>query len=145
MYDHNSSMMVLLKLRSYFPYSRQSKKKSHRGAITAKLLANLLSIAGIHHVITVDLHVCLAWHMRSFNGLHVIGTAHNRLLWQARRQSQCRTADCTMDQEQCTRMEGSRGRQQECWWYQTSHIARGRAQAELWLGDNPAEEEHQYE
>ena len=41
----------------YFPYSRQSKRKSHRGAITAKLLANLLSVAGIHHVITVDLHV----------------------------------------------------------------------------------------
>lgn len=40
----------------YFPYSRQSKKKSHRGAITARMLANLLSIAGINHVITVDLH-----------------------------------------------------------------------------------------
>lgn len=41
----------------YFPYSRQSKKKSHRGAITARMLANLLSVAGIQHVITVDLHV----------------------------------------------------------------------------------------
>ncbi|KAH7376571.1 ribose-phosphate pyrophosphokinase [Plectosphaerella cucumerina] len=40
----------------YFPYSRQSKKKSHRGAITARLLANLLTMAGIKHVITVDLH-----------------------------------------------------------------------------------------
>ncbi|KAL6719749.1 ribose-phosphate pyrophosphokinase 1 [Lecanora helva] len=40
----------------YFPYSRQSKKKSHRGAIAARLVANLLSVAGIHHVITVDLH-----------------------------------------------------------------------------------------
>lgn len=40
----------------YFPYSRQSKKKSHRGAITASLVANLLAVAGIHHVITVDLH-----------------------------------------------------------------------------------------
>ena len=29
---------------------------SHRGAITASLVANLLSVAGIHHVITVDLH-----------------------------------------------------------------------------------------
>jgi ribose-phosphate pyrophosphokinase len=42
----------------YFPYSRQSKKKSHRGAITARMLANLLSIAGVDHVITMDLHVC---------------------------------------------------------------------------------------
>ncbi|KAI4206687.1 MAG: hypothetical protein LQ346_000979 [Caloplaca aetnensis] len=40
----------------YFPYSRQSKKKSHRGAIAARLVANLLSVAGINHVITVDLH-----------------------------------------------------------------------------------------
>ncbi|RDA92191.1 hypothetical protein CP533_5617 [Ophiocordyceps camponoti-saundersi (nom. inval.)] len=40
----------------YFPYSRQSKKKSHRGAITARMLANLLEVAGVKHVITVDLH-----------------------------------------------------------------------------------------
>jgi ribose-phosphate pyrophosphokinase len=40
----------------YFPYSRQSKKKSHRGAITARMLANLLHVAGINHVITIDLH-----------------------------------------------------------------------------------------
>ncbi|KAM0348761.1 hypothetical protein ACHAPU_004200 [Fusarium lateritium] len=40
----------------YFPYSRQSKKKSHRGAITARMLANLLGVAGVKHVITVDLH-----------------------------------------------------------------------------------------
>jgi ribose-phosphate pyrophosphokinase len=40
----------------YFPYSRQSKKKSHRGAITARMVANLLHIAGVTHVITVDLH-----------------------------------------------------------------------------------------
>lgn len=47
----------MLTLTSYFPYSRQSKKKSHRGAITARMLANLLSIAGVDHVITMDLHV----------------------------------------------------------------------------------------
>ncbi|OAA68424.1 ribose phosphate diphosphokinase [Niveomyces insectorum RCEF 264] len=40
----------------YFPYSRQSKKKSHRGAITARMLANLLNVAGVKHVVTVDLH-----------------------------------------------------------------------------------------
>ncbi|KAI9871842.1 MAG: hypothetical protein M1830_002382, partial [Pleopsidium flavum] len=49
----------------YFPYSRQSKKKSHRGAITARMLANLLSVAGIQHVITVDLH---ASQMQGFFG-----------------------------------------------------------------------------
>lgn len=40
----------------YFPYSRQSKKKSHRGAITARMIANLLHVAGVNHVITLDLH-----------------------------------------------------------------------------------------
>lgn len=40
----------------YFPYSRQSKKKSHRGAITARMIANLLDVAGVTHVITIDLH-----------------------------------------------------------------------------------------
>ncbi|KAI9833937.1 MAG: hypothetical protein M1819_003446 [Sarea resinae] len=49
----------------YFPYSRQSKKKSHRGAITARMLANLLSMAGVDHVITVDLH---ASQMQGFFG-----------------------------------------------------------------------------
>ena len=40
----------------YFPYSRQSKKKQHRGAITARMVANLLHIAGVSHVMTIDLH-----------------------------------------------------------------------------------------
>jgi hypothetical protein len=40
----------------YFPYSRQSKKKQHRGAITARMVANLLHIAGVNHVMTIDLH-----------------------------------------------------------------------------------------
>ncbi|KAI4761502.1 phosphoribosyl pyrophosphokinase [Aureobasidium sp. EXF-3400] len=40
----------------YFPYSRQSKKKSHRGAITARMIANLMHVAGVNHVITIDLH-----------------------------------------------------------------------------------------
>ncbi|CAI4213284.1 unnamed protein product [Parascedosporium putredinis] len=33
----------------YFPYNRQSKKKSHRGTITARLLANLMGVAGVRH------------------------------------------------------------------------------------------------
>ncbi|KKZ62271.1 ribose-phosphate pyrophosphokinase [[Emmonsia] crescens] len=49
----------------YFPYSRQSKKKSHRGAITARMLANLLTVAGVDHIITVDLH---ASQMQGFFG-----------------------------------------------------------------------------
>ena len=49
----------------YFPYSRQSKKKAHRGAITAKMIANLMMVAGVSHVITVDLH---SSQMRGFFG-----------------------------------------------------------------------------
>jgi ribose-phosphate pyrophosphokinase len=49
----------------YFPYSRQCKKKSHRGAITAKMVANLMVVAGVDHVITVDLH---ASQMQGFFG-----------------------------------------------------------------------------
>ncbi|KAJ9614221.1 ribose-phosphate pyrophosphokinase 1 [Cladophialophora chaetospira] len=49
----------------YFPYSRQSKKKSHRGAITAKMVANLMVVAGVDHIITVDLH---ASQMQGFFG-----------------------------------------------------------------------------
>ncbi|XP_053611589.1 ribose-phosphate pyrophosphokinase 2-like [Plodia interpunctella] len=39
-----------------FPYSRQDKKDKSRAPITAKLLANLTSVAGADHVITIDLH-----------------------------------------------------------------------------------------
>lgn len=60
----------MLTLTRYFPYSRQSKKKSHRGAITARMLANLLSIAGVDHVITMDLHVRL----RPIPALPVVST-----------------------------------------------------------------------
>ena len=49
----------------YFPYSRQCKKKSHRGAITAKMVANLMVVAGVDHIITVDLH---ALQMQGFFG-----------------------------------------------------------------------------
>lgn len=39
----------------YFPYTKQSKKKG-RVAITAKLVANMLAVAGVDHLITMDLH-----------------------------------------------------------------------------------------
>ncbi|CAI4534710.1 BDN_1c_G0022720.mRNA.1.CDS.1 [Saccharomyces cerevisiae] len=39
-----------------FPYSKQCKMKRHRGAITARMLANLLVMAGADHVVSMDLH-----------------------------------------------------------------------------------------
>lgn len=40
----------------YFPYGKWSKKKRARGSITAKLIANMLDVAGVDHIITMDLH-----------------------------------------------------------------------------------------
>ncbi|CEQ38910.1 SPOSA6832_00381, partial [Sporobolomyces salmonicolor] len=39
-----------------FPYSRMDRKDKSRSPITAKLVANMLQIAGCDHVITMDLH-----------------------------------------------------------------------------------------
>lgn len=39
-----------------FPYARQDKKDKSRAPITAKLMANMLQVAGCNHVITMDLH-----------------------------------------------------------------------------------------
>ncbi|KAF9208395.1 hypothetical protein BGZ59_010666 [Podila verticillata] len=39
-----------------FPYARQDKKDKSRAPITAKLIANMLTVAGANHVITMDLH-----------------------------------------------------------------------------------------
>jgi ribose-phosphate pyrophosphokinase len=40
----------------YFGYARQDRKHEGRVPITAKLVANLMVTAGIHRVLTVDLH-----------------------------------------------------------------------------------------
>jgi len=39
-----------------FPYARQDKKDKSRAPISAKLVANMLSVAGADHIITMDLH-----------------------------------------------------------------------------------------
>ncbi|RIB16368.1 ribose-phosphate pyrophosphokinase 3 [Gigaspora rosea] len=39
-----------------FPYARQDKKDKSRAPISAKLIANILTVAGADHVITIDLH-----------------------------------------------------------------------------------------
>ncbi len=40
----------------YFGYAKQEKKKAGREPITAKLVANLITIAGAHRILTIDLH-----------------------------------------------------------------------------------------
>jgi len=39
-----------------FPYARQDKKDKSRAPISAKLIANMLTVAGADHIITMDLH-----------------------------------------------------------------------------------------
>ncbi|CAG8715531.1 2987_t:CDS:2 [Dentiscutata erythropus] len=39
-----------------FPYARQDKKDKSRAPISAKLVANMITVAGANHVITMDLH-----------------------------------------------------------------------------------------
>jgi ribose-phosphate pyrophosphokinase len=41
---------------THFGYSRQDKKSAAREPITAKLIANMLTIAGVTRIITIDLH-----------------------------------------------------------------------------------------
>lgn len=40
----------------YFGYARQDRKDMPRVSITAKLIANLLTEAGVDRIITMDLH-----------------------------------------------------------------------------------------
>jgi len=40
----------------YFGYARQDRKSKPRDPITAKLVANLLTVAGVDRIITIDLH-----------------------------------------------------------------------------------------
>ncbi|KRX27309.1 Ribose-phosphate pyrophosphokinase 2 [Trichinella nelsoni] len=66
--DHLMEMLIMInacKIASSFrvtavipcyPYARQDKKDKSRAPISAKLVANMLSVAGADHIITMDLH-----------------------------------------------------------------------------------------
>jgi len=51
-----SSVEMINVVIPYYGYARQDRRSSAREPITAKLVANLLTTAGAHRVITVDLH-----------------------------------------------------------------------------------------
>ncbi len=51
-----SSVSSVTAVIPYFGYARQDRKDQPRVAITAKLVANLISVAGADRVITMDLH-----------------------------------------------------------------------------------------
>ena len=52
----NASSSQITAILLYLPYSRQTKKGNNRVSITAKLVADLLYVAGANHIITMDLH-----------------------------------------------------------------------------------------
>jgi ribose-phosphate pyrophosphokinase len=43
-------------INSYYGYSRQDRKAKQREPIGARLMANILEVAGVNKLITVDLH-----------------------------------------------------------------------------------------
>ena len=57
----------------YFGYARQDRKDQPRVPITAKLVANILTVAGADRVLTIDLH---AGQIQGFFDIPQIGRAH---------------------------------------------------------------------
>lgn len=51
-----ASARKIIAVIPYFGYARQDRKDKPRVAIASKLIANLLISAGVHRVITIDLH-----------------------------------------------------------------------------------------
>lgn len=51
-----ASARTITAVITHYGYSRQDRKSSAREPITAKLIANLLTVAGIDRTITIDLH-----------------------------------------------------------------------------------------
>lgn len=53
---HRSSARRITAVIPYFGYARQDRKSASRTPISAKLVANLITTAGINRVVTLDLH-----------------------------------------------------------------------------------------
>jgi len=54
--SRRASAATITAVLPYYGYSRQDRKDQPRVAITAKLVANLITVAGAQRVITMDLH-----------------------------------------------------------------------------------------
>jgi ribose-phosphate pyrophosphokinase len=59
----------------YFGYARQDKKAAPRVPITAKLVADMLEVAGVNRVITIDLHASQIQGFFSIPVDHLVGAS----------------------------------------------------------------------
>src|SRR5262245_36366381 len=53
---HRSSARRITAVIPYYGYARQDRKSGSRTPISAKLVANLITVAGANRVLTIDLH-----------------------------------------------------------------------------------------
>lgn len=53
---HRSSARRITAVIPYYGYARQDRKSAPRTPISAKLVANLITVAGVNRVLTLDLH-----------------------------------------------------------------------------------------
>lgn len=53
---HRASASKITAVIPYYGYAKQEKKTSGREPISAKLIANIITVAGAHRVVTIDLH-----------------------------------------------------------------------------------------
>lgn len=51
-----SDVRTMTLVMPFFPYSRQDKKDNPRGAISARDVADMFEFAGLHRIVTFDLH-----------------------------------------------------------------------------------------
>lgn len=51
-----SDVRTITLVMPFFPYSRQDKKDNPRGAISARDVADMFEFAGLHRIVTFDLH-----------------------------------------------------------------------------------------
>ena len=51
-----ASARKIIAIIPYFGFARQDRKDKPRVPITAKLIANLLTVAGVSRIVTIDFH-----------------------------------------------------------------------------------------
>ena len=112
---------LMIAVMPYFPYSKQSKMKKHRGAIVGK------SIIYISKWMLTDCSDCKSvdnGRSQSCHHLRPPCLSDARLLLNPSRQSLCGTFSIKMDSRTHHRLEGLCDRSEKSWRRKTSHLPR---------------------